>query len=145
VHCKLNPRDSVMTNAGKLAKLPSGGTNCSAPLRWLNDTGAVGDLVIFVSDNESWIDTKRPNWLSAGQRSGPTETMRQWSEFKRRNPRAKLVCIDIQPNPTAQAPDRGDILNVGGFSDAVFDLVHEFASGNMEGGHWVGVIENVRL
>src|ERR1700743_3883976 len=36
VPCQLNPRDSVMTNAKKLASLPSGGTNCSAPLRQLN-------------------------------------------------------------------------------------------------------------
>ncbi len=36
VDCRLNSRDSVMTNAKKLAKLPSGGTNCSAPLAHLN-------------------------------------------------------------------------------------------------------------
>lgn len=28
----------------------------------------------------------------------------------------KLVCIDIQPYTSMQAPDRSDILNVGGFS-----------------------------
>ena len=32
----------------------------------------------------------------------------------------KLICIDLQPNTTTQAPERSDILNVGGFSDAVF-------------------------
>jgi hypothetical protein len=36
VKVRLNPRDSVMTNAEKLARLPCGGTNCSAPLRFLN-------------------------------------------------------------------------------------------------------------
>lgn len=35
VKVNLNPRDSVMTNATKLASLPCGGTNCSAPLAWL--------------------------------------------------------------------------------------------------------------
>ena len=35
--------------------------------------------------------------------------------------RAKLVCIDIQPYGTTQAKSRPDIINVGGFSDAVFD------------------------
>ena len=57
VEVRLNPRDSVMTNAEKLAKLPCGGTNCSAPLAFLNQRTAKGDLVIYVSDNESWIDT----------------------------------------------------------------------------------------
>jgi 60 kDa SS-A/Ro ribonucleoprotein len=36
VKVSLNPRDSIMTNAQKLASLPAGGTNCSAPLRHLN-------------------------------------------------------------------------------------------------------------
>jgi hypothetical protein len=35
----------------------------------------------------------------------------------------KFVCIDLQPYGTTQAPDRSDILNVGGFSDAVFSVV----------------------
>jgi 60 kDa SS-A/Ro ribonucleoprotein len=56
VKVRLNPRDSVMTNAEKLAKLPFGGTNCSAPLAFLNKQNAKGDLVIYVSDNESWVD-----------------------------------------------------------------------------------------
>jgi 60 kDa SS-A/Ro ribonucleoprotein len=38
----------------------------------------------------------------------------------------KLVCINLQPYTTGQAPDRGDILNIGGFSDAVFKVVASF-------------------
>ena len=45
VKVRLNPLDSVMTNAEKLAKLPCGGTNCSAPLEFLNQRQAQGDLV----------------------------------------------------------------------------------------------------
>ncbi len=56
VPCTLNPRDSVMTNAKKLASLPSGGTDCSAPLRELNRQRAKGDLVLMVSDNMSWMN-----------------------------------------------------------------------------------------
>ena len=33
VPVELNPRDSVMTNAAKLASIGGGGTNCSAPVR----------------------------------------------------------------------------------------------------------------
>jgi 60 kDa SS-A/Ro ribonucleoprotein len=57
VKVSLNARDSIMTNAQKLASLPAGGTNCSAPLRHLNRAKASGDVLIYVSDNESWIDT----------------------------------------------------------------------------------------
>lgn len=138
VKAELNPRDSVMTNAQKLASLPSGGTNCSAPLVSLNAKHASGDVVIYVSDNESWIDSKR-TWNSG------TETMKQWNAFASRNKDAKLVCIDIQPYAHTQAQERADILNVGGFSDQVFNLITEFAGGTMNADHWVGVIEKVEL
>src|ERR671921_350385 len=69
----LNPRDSVLTNAQRLASVGGGGTNCSAPLRLLNERKAAGDLVLYVSDNESWVD-------GGGGRG--TATMREWAEFK---------------------------------------------------------------
>jgi 60 kDa SS-A/Ro ribonucleoprotein len=141
VKCRLNPRDSVLTNAQKLADLPSGGTNCSAPLSELNRRKAKGDLVIYVSDNESWVDAPRGGWYG----NSATETMKQWAEFKRRNPQARMVCIDIQPYATTQAAEREDILNVGGFSDQVFDVIAEFAAGRLQVDHWVGVIEAVTL
>lgn len=136
VKLELNGRDSVLTNAQKLAKIGGGGTNCSAPLKLLADEKAQVDVVIMVSDNESWVD---------GVRRGATETMLQWERIKQRNPNAKLVCIDIQPYGTTQAMERNDILNVGGFSDAVFDVVAGFAEGKLGAQHWVGEIEKIAL
>ena len=141
VEVRLNPRDSVMTNAARLAKLLRGGTNCSAPLAFLNQRRAVGDLVIYVSDNESWVDARR----FGHQLAGATETMNQWASFCRRNPGARMVCIDIQPYGTVQATERDDILHIGGFSDQVFDVIAEFANGRLTADHWVGVIENYEL
>lgn len=138
VDIHLNPRDSVMTNAQKLASIGGGGTNCSAPLAELNRKKAKGDIIIYVSDNESWIDSNR------GWNSG-TETMKQWNEFKFRNKDAKLVCIDIQPYATTQTKERADILNIGGFSDQVFNLIAEFAEGNLSAEHWIDVIEQVEI
>ena len=71
--------------------------------------------------------------------------MREWETFRARNPRAKLVCIDIQPYGTTQAAERADVLNVGGFSDAVFDLLATFAQGGLAADHWVDVIEQVSI
>jgi 60 kDa SS-A/Ro ribonucleoprotein len=136
VDVRLNPRDSIMTNAQKLAAIGGGGTTCSAPLANLNRQKAKGDLVIFISDNESWADP---------QKGRGTAMMREWSAFKRRNPKARLVCIDIQPNATTQAVESSDVLNVGGFADAVFELVANFAADRMSAGHWVEVIESIEL
>ena len=137
VQAQLNPMDSIMTNAQKLASLPSGGTNCSAPLTLLNQRKAKGDLIIYVSDNESWVDTNR---YGRG-----TATMEQWKEFKKRNPRAKLVCIDITPNATTQAQTDVDILNIGGFSDQVFDVIARFMQTGNNKDMWVKLIEEVQL
>ncbi len=141
VSVRLNPRDSVMTNAQKLAALPWGGTNCSAPLAWLNMREARGDLVIYVSDNESWVDSSAYGRGGGGR----TATMEAWADFKRRSPQARMVCIDIQPNRTTQAQERSDILNVGGFSDSVFEIVAAYAKGELDAAHWVGRIEAVEL
>ncbi|HBL27577.1 MAG TPA: RNA-binding protein [Acidobacteria bacterium] len=141
VKVQLNPRDSVMTNARTLAALPAGGTNCSAPLRYLNERRAQGDLVVYVSDNESWIDTP---WYGRFGGSA-TETMRQWEAFKQRNPAAKMVAIDLQPNATVQAKEREDIVNVGGFSDQVFQVIADVAAGRSTAGHWVRQIESIDL
>jgi 60 kDa SS-A/Ro ribonucleoprotein len=141
VKVDLDARESVLANAAKLAALPSGGTNCSAPLQHLNRRKAAGDLVIYVSDNESWVDARQQAWNGGGG----TETMRQWSEFKRRNREARMVCIDIQPYSTTQAKEREEILNIGGFSDQVFDLIAEFAAGRLSADHWIGVIEKIAL
>ncbi len=131
-------RDSVMTNAVRLASLPSGGTDCAAPLRWLNHRRAMGDLVIFVSDNESWINPGR-------RYSQGTGVMEEWNAYKQRNPAAKLVCIDIQPGGSTQAAERDDILNVGGFSDEVFSMIDRFVRGQMDPKHWVQEVKNIQL
>lgn len=133
---RLNRRDSVLTNAQKLAEFGGGGTNCGLPLAELNLRNATGDLVIYVSDNESWADP---------QHGRGTETMHQWEIFRYRNPQARLVCIDIQPYGTVQAQTRDDVLNVGGFSDAVFGVLASFAAGQLGGDHWVREIEAVEV
>jgi len=130
----LNPRDSVMTNAARLAAIGGGGTNCSAPLSQLNRRKAKAELVVFVSDNESWVDRGRGRG---------TALMAEWAAFRQRNPTARLVCLDIQPNQTTQASEQEDILNIGGFSDSVFEIIAAFAAGQLEPEHWVARIESV--
>lgn len=134
---RLEPRDTIATNAARLAALGGGGTNCSAPLAWLNARGEAPDLVLFVSDNQSWVDA-----AGGGQ---STAMLAEWERLKRRNAKARLVAIDIAPYGTTQAAERDDILNVGGFSDAVFDQVAAFARGEMSPRHWLAAIEAVEL
>ena len=134
---RLEPRDTILTNARKLADLGGGGTNCSAPLELLIKTAKRADLIIYVSDNQSWADVSRGH--------GNTAMMQNWERFKIHNPKAKLVCIDIAPYGTTQVKSRDDILNIGGFSDAVFDQIANFATDKMGPAQWVGEIEKMEL
>lgn len=128
----LGTDDTILTNACRLAKLGGGGTDCAAPLAWLNARREPVDVVVFVSDNASWGNAWVVEW--------GTGMMQEWIKLKARNPAARLICIDIQPYGTTQVAERPDVLNIGGFSDAVFDQMAEFTSGRMETAHWVGQI-----
>lgn len=143
---RLNPMDSIMTNAEKLARFGGGGTYCAKPLEELNAKRAEGDLVIYVSDNESWVDSPPPGALYGSYARG-TATMQAWNQFKARpkNRNAKLVCIDLTPNGTTQANDREDILNVGGFSDTVFDVIAKFVELGNNKDLWIKTIESVKI
>lgn len=138
VPLKLDPKARVAVNAAKLAGVGGGGTCVSAPLALLNREKARVDVVVIVSDNESWLDPSR---------RGATATMNEWTRLKARNPGAKLICIDIQPYGSTQAPDskgsRKDIMNVGGFTDAVFDTMARFANGTAR--DWVEVVNEVEV
>lgn len=135
---RLNPRDAVTTNTQTLARFGGGGTDCGAALAYLNAQGSLAELVVYVSDNESWVDTGR-------QGRKATAVMAEWTKYKARVRNAKLVCIDISPNRTTQARERSDILNVGGFSDEVFNIVNLFSRDQLSGEHWVGEIEKVEV
>lgn len=138
---QLNPRDSILTNAQKLASVGGGGTNCSAPLQYLNRTGRKADMVWYVSDNESWMD--RSAQYYRGQ--GATGMMAGFTELKKRSPNAKMVLLDITPNGTTQGHERADIMNIGGFSDTVFEVVSAFSKGGTDAKTLVDTIKAIEL
>lgn len=136
VKATINPRDSVMTIARQLASLGGGSTACSAPLKKLNDDNAKVDLVVFVSDNESWLDRSY---------RGGTSMAEQWEILKRKNPKARLILNDITPSGNSQVTPSKDTLLIGGFSDEVFRIIPEFLSGEYGADAWVTRINQVQL
>jgi 60 kDa SS-A/Ro ribonucleoprotein len=134
VNVSLEPHARLAANAAKLAAVGGGGTNVSAPLALLEAERAAVDLIVIVSDNQSWVDATK---------GGATATMRQWDRIKRHNPKAKLVSVDVQPYGTTQASGRPDILNVGGFSDAVFDTIARFVDGETR--DWVEIVKQTEV
>ena len=147
---KVDPSDSILSLAGRLANFGGGGTDCSLPIRKANVDYAQRKFagVVLVSDNESWVCKGRTYQYGA---DGSTGVMAEWKQFVQNQVRIqngnisgpKLICIDLQPNATTQAPDRSDILNVGGFSDAVFEVVSAFLTS--DAGRFVAEFESVML
>jgi 60 kDa SS-A/Ro ribonucleoprotein len=121
------PEEPILSLAARLAAYGGGGTNCALPLRLANR--AYGDCpfagCVLVSDMESWVGTGF---------AGSTGVMTEWQAFVKNQVRLhggdwagpKLVCINLQAYTTTQAPERTDVLNVGGFNDAVFTVVASF-------------------
>jgi hypothetical protein len=73
---------------------------------------------MLVSDNESWVSR------SPGVSVWPGR-------------------IDHQPYGSTQAPERDDILNIGGFSDAVFNVVTSYLSDDAN--RFVAEVESIEL
>jgi 60 kDa SS-A/Ro ribonucleoprotein len=123
VSLRLNKRDSVMTNANKIARCGGGGTSVSAPLRLLNQRKEKVDAVIIVSDNESWADSGGYGWSA---RRGTT-TMKEWNELRQRCPNARLVLMDVAAGDNTQAKNKAqEIYNVAGFSDVALGVIADF-------------------
>jgi len=133
----LNSKDSVMTNVKILNGFGGGGTDCSCVLRTLNKKKVKGDLVILISDMESWKDT-------TAYHKG-TGVINEFNIYSRRNEKAKLVCMDLQPNKYTQARDNMNILNIGGFNDNIFDIVKLFVENDLSSDHWVDKVEKTEI
>jgi 60 kDa SS-A/Ro ribonucleoprotein len=129
----------VMENAQFLINKVSGGTACHEPLRLLNDTKATGDWLVMISDNQSHSSLQTNDLRE-------TEGAAHWRIYKLRNPEAKMACVDIQPYSTTQIKSGKDVLNVGGWSDAIFDVLNSFFSGHIDSPNiWVKEIESISL
>ena len=143
---KLDPHDTILSLAARLAQYGGGGTNCSLPLVEATDTYFKKRRFagcVLVSDQESWIGEGR---------QGSTATMTAWQDFVKSQVRLQAHG-DAGPKlgmhrSAALHYDAGrrscsDILNVGGFSDAVFGVVASFLDNNAN--RFVAEVEAIEL
>ncbi len=142
-HAPVDPQDSILSLAQRLAAYGGGGTDCSLALA--EATSRYRERVfagaVLISDNESWVGTGR---------YGSTGVMTAWEAFvanqrrlSPRGPEPRLACIDLQPYQTVQAVERADIMNVGGYGDAVFQVLTAFMAGDL--GRFVAEVEAIEL
>jgi 60 kDa SS-A/Ro ribonucleoprotein len=142
---RFNAMDSVFTNMAKIVRGRMGGTSISSGLIALMRDFKKGDLpdnIIIISDNESWADAYGTAYSNRFFRTpgGATATQQKFSEYKAINRKARLILLDLTPTSNTQVKDNSDILNVGGFSDAVFDTVAGFVESRGAQDFWANKI-----
>jgi 60 kDa SS-A/Ro ribonucleoprotein len=139
VHENFNvmPDDSIRHIAQKLATYGGGGTNMGAAMEHISNHGGA-DFILVVSDNESWMDLN--HWHDEG-----TASQVSWERIKAKSPRARMACINLQPYTTSQVQDDKALLRLGGFSDALFELVAVHAKEGVSGDYWVKQIASIDL
>ena len=142
-HPAYDPDGSVIGIAKVLSQYRGGGTDLGAGLRYFH--GQPVDVVVIFSDNESWYrDT--PSYASYGSyyntRSNYVEA---WKTIRAKNPKAKLICVDLTPSRTTMAPDSRalGVINIGGFSDAIFDVATAWGTGMVDS--MVDVVNGIAL
>lgn len=140
-HPAYDPDGSVIGIAKVLSQYRGGGTDLGAGLRYFH--GKPVDVVVIFSDNESWY---RDGGYNYGYLSGKNSAyMEAWQTIRKQNPNAKLICVDLTPSSTTSAPDSRalGVINIGGFSDAIFDVATAWGTGMVDS--MVDVVAGITL
>jgi 60 kDa SS-A/Ro ribonucleoprotein len=126
----LNPSDSVIANT-RIIGQALGGTNVEAALNLIIAKKIPVDTVIIISDNESWLHER---------------VMTKWKQIEQQNKgkETKCICINIQPVSSSVLQERKNIVNIAGFSDAVFQVVAKIAERGADNA-FVKAIEDVEI
>ena len=134
----INKNRTIIENTAGLAAMLSGGTNTGNALAHLNRIIDQSPVVLIVSDNQSWITKKNFDHFHS-----TTPALAEWEKYRRRVKNAKLICLDLQPEASAQVPEREDVLHIGGWSESVFEIICQFIDGGTAS--FVEEIEKVEL
>lgn len=111
---KINSKDDFNTIFNKFS-LHGGGTNVHCGIEYLLENKIKKDVLIIISDNESWRHTKKAFELYEQYRN----TI---------NPDLIVINWDILPNTTAQHTNSNKTYLVSGYSDTVYKLINYILS-----------------
>lgn len=135
------PRENtIMGIANDLSAMSNGCTDCSSAIKYICDnypSDRLPDNIIMISDNESWAGVKTNGWR--------TGTMKYLLDIKKKNPNVRMVNLDIAPNTSMQTTFDASILNIGGFSDSVFQIMALFFKSTNKDDFWVSEIQKVEI
>jgi 60 kDa SS-A/Ro ribonucleoprotein len=137
LHVSGSPETSSLEVAGSLRQktgaelVPFTGPSCRI-LRHLNERRRTADLVLFVSDGRCWADF---GTIATGRGKRLATMSEEWMLFRARSRRARLVLIDLQARGMTRVMGHPEVLQVGGISDAMFNVISLFAAGKLDVEH----------
>jgi 60 kDa SS-A/Ro ribonucleoprotein len=133
----LSSEKTFMENYNIVQKFSGGGTDCSSAIRHLTKEKANVDIIIMISDNQSWAQLDKDSCHNYY-----TGTLSCLKEYKKINPSVKFVNIDISPSSNTQAHSDESVMLVSGFNDSVFKLLTSFLPKSADKNYWVNHINN---
>lgn len=126
----------VLQNAMSL-RANGGGTDCALCFKQMIQDNVPVDFAIVISDNESWGVTGQ------GRYNRDTGSKALVDQLLKKNPNMKIVFLDLTPNNYLQVENSENCLNLGGFSDGIYQVIAEFASGGTK--TWTEQIQAIAL
>jgi 60 kDa SS-A/Ro ribonucleoprotein len=135
----VSKNDTVATIV-KSFSTEAGGTNLNAPLNKIYKDNKNFKTVIWFSDMQSWLHD-----------SSSKSVIKTWNEYRRRNPGARAIYVNLMADSTAMQLDKDNmVLNIGGFSDKILENIIQFAkTGTLteDAGerNWVELVDNFSI
>ena len=129
---RISRRDSTMSIA-RAIQGDGGGTDLSAPVRWMVENKKPFDTAIFITDNESWVDhfngETRYGWLSRyADGKGVLDEIREYK--KTINPNLKCFFMQVMPyEHRVVPPEEPNCWFLFGWSDSIVKFIALQAQG----------------
>lgn len=117
----LNPKSGILK---QMALNPNWGyeTNAYKPIERLIATDEYVDTVVMISDMEIWDTGTMYRW--GGTKYISDQYQRSVLEYRNKiNPNVQIVNIDLAGYGTMPLPESLKVLNIGGYSDKLFDML----------------------
>lgn len=114
----IDPMDRLDANIQRVHRMPFGGTDCSAPIRYALDNGLAVDTFVIYTDNETWTGTQ----------GHPSQVLQRYRDKTGINAKLVTVAMSGTSRGTIADPKDPGMLDIVGFDTATPNVMSEFSN-----------------
>lgn len=138
MEARLNSKDSLFTNTTILENSISGGTDFAQALQFMHNNFPTVENIIILSDMQAWAEYQSYGAVAYANKV--------WHNIVSKNNNAKIVSINLAASDTTQLSNKHkNSLNIGGFSDEVFNTINSFIHNKWNEKYWVNEIKKINI